>query len=140
MYWSLSLGKEVSALTQRGSMKTIVLIFLLSCVPVMAAYAEVDENKKVYVDFQGKFIPDSDLKDQPGKLQVSEFQVDIGYKFRTSQNIPIDISIGPKHYVLVGDNLDLPSQAKARGIKLKTELPIPFLDEKYKFGIKLNPT
>ena len=82
----------------------------------------------------------SDVNDQPGTFQESLWSIRLGYHHIMANGMPLDIKIGGNHYFFKETtSVDIPEKAKARGAWISSRFPIPSMDQRFLFGLELNP-
>ncbi len=118
----------------------VALVLLLNLVLNPAA-GFAGEKNSVSAEIWANYILPSDVKDQTGKITENGFFIRLGYHHLMANDLPFDIKAGGDHYFFKNDTVvDLPEKAKARGAWVKSEIPLPFInDNRYLFGLELNP-
>ena len=118
-----------------------IAVILLGAVVFLNSNVLAEENP-FSVDFKAKHVFKSEVRAQDGEIEVTKLSLRIGYHHQKSDNLPFDINIGPDHYIFIEKTpVDIPAEAKSRGIRLKTEFNIPLVnDNRYSWGVELNPT
>ncbi|OGX07383.1 MAG: hypothetical protein A2Z88_03870 [Omnitrophica WOR_2 bacterium GWA2_47_8] len=121
-------------------MSIVSVLSLLTVLSLNSPAAENNENP-FSAKLSVRYSPEVDIKDQSGELQYAKIVLRLGYQKILENGTPVYINIGPDHYILTENSaVNLPPDAKSRGIRVGTELNVPFVDDHFLLGLELNPT
>ena len=118
-----------------------VLSLPLFLILICCSNGFADENP-FSVKLRTRYMFSSDARGQDGDVEMAKLRLRIGYQKQLENNQLFWANIGPDHYIITEHlSSDLPAEAKSRGIRLGTELNMPFVEQdNYFLGFEINPT
>ena len=119
----------------------IILLIVFNFINLSGFQASAEENP-FSVKFNGRYSPKVDVDGQAGELEYTKVTLRLRYQKTLENGYPFYINIGPDHYIFNESTaVSLPADAKSRGIRLGSEIDVPFVDdERFLLGFELNPT
>ncbi len=122
----------------------LVFFTAILCFFFLNAYAQNDEKGdfKYETDSYLRYIAPRSLKAQPGKVQVTNSEVDFKYKLKLFDELPVDLSVSPG-YVNINKTkalaVDLPAHLTGFCTYIQTTLPFFNLEHAY-FRLGASPS
>ena len=105
-----------------------------------SATAVCADDTHFHVNVWGKYIASSDVKDQPGDIDVAKVNVRIISNFHLN-TIPVNMSVGGNHYLLSNKGpVEIPHSLKSRGLHIDTMFPLQSAQGPFYLGVLLNPS